>query len=101
MTWNTCGSCESCCGLWLRGVSAMCYKISIFPLNAKEMLMRKKCRRRVVLWDLFRPMPQQTAWSNLPVEVRQKATRLMARLLLRAQATQRRGAAVGKEVGDE
>jgi hypothetical protein len=82
----------------------MCYKISILPRNAKEMLMRKKCRRRVVVWDLFRPLPQQPAWSNLPVEVRHKATRLMARLLLEAQATQRHdrhGAAVGKGVGDE
>jgi hypothetical protein len=79
----------------------MCYKISILPLNAKEMLMRKKCRRHVELWDLFRPQPQQPAWSKLPVEVRQKVTRLMARLLLGAQATRRRGAVVGKEVGDE
>ena len=82
----------------------MCYKISIVPLKSKEMLMRKQCRRRVVVWDLFWPLPQQPAWSNLPVEVRQKATRLMARLLREAQATQhhdRRGAAVGKEVGDE
>jgi len=79
----------------------MCYKISILPLNVKEMLMRKKCRRHAVLWDLFRPLPQQPVWSKLPVEVRQKATRLMARLLLEAQATHRHGAAVGKEVGDE
>jgi hypothetical protein len=35
------------------------------------------------------------------VEVRQKVTRLMARLLLEPQATLRRGAAVDKEVGDE
>jgi len=63
--------------------------------------MRKKCRRRVVLWDLFRPMPQQPVWSNLPVEVRQKATRLLARLLLGTPPTCRRGAAVGKEVDDE
>jgi hypothetical protein len=79
----------------------MCYKISIPPLNAKEMLMRKKCRRRVILWDLFRPIPQQPHWLNLPVEVRQKATRLMARLLLEARAPRRHSAAVGKEVGDE
>jgi hypothetical protein len=79
----------------------MCYKISILPLNTKEMLMRKKCRRRPILRDLFRAMPQQPAWSNLPVEVRQKATRLLARLLLETQTTQRRDAAVGKEVGDE
>jgi hypothetical protein len=78
----------------------MCYKISILPINAKEMLMGKKRRRRVIVPDLFRPMPQQPAWSSLPVEVRQKATRLMARLLRGAQAPQRRGA-VGKEVGDE
>jgi hypothetical protein len=82
-------------------MSAVCYKISIFPPNAKEMLMRKKCRRRVVVWDLFRSLPQQPNWSDLPVEVRQKATRLLASLLLEAQATHRRGAAVGKEVGDE
>jgi hypothetical protein len=82
-------------------VKAICYKISILPVNAKEMLMRKKCRRRADLWDLFRPLPQQPAWSNLPVEVRQKATRLMVRLLLEAQTSQRRGAAVDKEVGDE
>jgi len=81
----------------------MCYKISILPRNAKEMLMRKKCRRPVVVWDLFRPPPQQPVWSKLPVEVRQKATRLMARLLLGAQALQRpdRHGASGKEVGDE
>jgi hypothetical protein len=82
-------------------VSAVCYKISILPRKRKEMLMRKKCRRRVVLWDLFRPMPQQPAWSQLPLEVRQKARRLMARLLLGAQPTHRHSAAVGKEVGDE
>jgi hypothetical protein len=82
-------------------VSAVCYKISIFLLKAKEMLMRKQCRRRVVLWDLFQPMPQQPHWSNLPVAVRQKATRLMARLLLGTQAKQRHGAAVGKEVDNE
>ena len=79
----------------------MCYKISILPLNTKEMLMRKRRRRRTVVWDLFRPLPQQPAWSNLPVEVRRKATRLMARLLLEVQATHRHGAAVGKEVRDE
>jgi hypothetical protein len=64
------------------------------------MLMRKKCSRRAVLWDLFRPIPQQPTWSNLPPEVRQKATRLLARLL-REQQTQHRSAAHGKEVGDE
>jgi hypothetical protein len=79
----------------------VCYKISILPLDAKEMLMRKKCRRRMNAWDLFRPLPQQPVWSNLPVEVRQKATRLLARLLLGTPPTCRRGAAVGKEVGDE
>jgi hypothetical protein len=82
-------------------VSAVCYKTSILPLNAKEMLMRKKCRRRVIVWDLFRPLPEQPVWSNLPVEVRQKATRLLARLLLSTPPTGRRDAAVGKEVGDE
>jgi len=99
--WNTCGSSVSCCSAPPRRVSAMCYKISIFPVNKKEMLMRKKCRRRPVLWDLFRPMPPQPTWSNLPVETRQKATRLMAHLLREAQMNRRRGAAVGKEVGDE
>ena len=63
--------------------------------------MRKKCRRRVVLADLFRPMPQQPAWSSLSVSVRQKATRLLARLLLGMQPTQRPGVAADKEVGDE
>lgn len=67
--------------------------------------MRKKRCRPAVVWDLFRPQPQQPVWTNLPVEVRQKATRLLASLLLAAQdakqATRRQGAAVGKEVGDE
>jgi hypothetical protein len=64
------------------------------------MLMRKKCHRRAGQWDLFQPMPQQPAWSTLPVEVRQKATRLLARLLRELQA--RRGnAAHEKEVNDE
>jgi hypothetical protein len=75
------------------------YKISILPLEQKEMLMRKKCSRRPVLWDLFRPSPQWSTWWNLPLEVRQKATRLLARLLDEHQ--RRRGAARGKEVGDE
>jgi len=64
------------------------------------MLMRKKCHRRAVLWDLFRPLPQQPAWSNLPAEIREKATRLLARLL-RGQQGQRHPTAPGKEVGDE
>jgi hypothetical protein len=76
------------------------YKISILPLSQKEMLMRKKCHRRAVLWDLFRPIPQQPIWSNLPVEVRQKATRLLARLLRELQ-TRRGNAAHEKEVNDE
>ena len=62
--------------------------------------MRKKCFRRAILCDLFRPTPQRPTWSNLPLEVRQKATRLLARLL-REQQTQHASAAQGKEVGDE
>jgi hypothetical protein len=78
----------------------VCYKISIFPLSQKEMLMRKQCSRQAVLWDLFRPPPQQPTWSNLPAEVRQKATRLLARLL-REHQTQDGSVAHGKEEGDE
>jgi hypothetical protein len=62
--------------------------------------MRKKCSRRAVVWDLFRPTPQRPTWSTLPPEVRQKATRLLARLL-REQQARRGSAAHGKEVGDE
>ena len=83
-----------------RAWTGVWYKISILPLSQKEMLMRKKCYRGAVLWDLFRPTPQRPTWSNLPPEVRQKATRLLARLLREHQAD-RRDAAHGKEVGDE
>ena len=78
----------------------MCYKISINPLKQKEMLMRKQCSRQAALWDLFRPIPQGAIWSDLPVEVRQKTTRLLARLL-RGRQAQRRGAAHGREVDNE
>ena len=78
----------------------MWYKVSIFPLSQKEMLMRKKSHRRSVLWDLFRPTSQRPTWPNLPPEVRQKATRLLARLL-REHRGQRRNATQGKEVSDE
>jgi hypothetical protein len=62
--------------------------------------MRKQNSRRAVLWDLFRPTPHIPAWPNLPPEVRQKATRLLARLLREHQG-RRRNAAHGKEVSDE
>jgi hypothetical protein len=78
----------------------VCYKISILPRSQKEMLMRKKGDRGAVLWDLFRPTPQRPSWPNLPAEVRQKATRLLARLL-REHGGRRRNGAAGKEVSDE
>ena len=78
----------------------VCYKISNPSPQAKEMLMRKKYRHQAVLWDLFRPTPERPLWSNLPLEVRQKATRLLVRLL-REHQTQHHSAAPGKEVGDE
>jgi len=62
--------------------------------------MGKKCHHQAVLWDLFRPTPEWPIWSNLPPEVRQKATRLLARLL-REQQTRHRSTAHGKEAGDE
>jgi hypothetical protein len=62
--------------------------------------MRKKCSHQAALWDLFRPPPQRPIWSNLPTEVRQKATRLLARLL-RQHRTQDGSVAQGKEAGDD
>jgi hypothetical protein len=59
--------------------------------------MRKPDTRRMVQGDLFRPIPEQ---PNLPPEVRQKATRLLARLL-REQQTLRHGDGRRKDVDDE
>ena len=62
--------------------------------------MRKQCSRHAVLWDLLQPIPDQPRWSNLPLEVRLKTTRLLARLLREHQA-RGRSAAQRKEAGDE
>jgi hypothetical protein len=64
------------------------------------MLMRKKCPHQAILWDLLCPPPQRPTWSNLPAEVRQKATRLLARLL-REHQTRGGSVAHAKEEGDD
>lgn len=48
--------------------------------------------------SLFHPPQPRPAWRTLPKEVRQSATRLLARLLRQHQAA---CVPVGREVGDE
>lgn len=62
--------------------------------------MRKKAKARPVPWDLFQPQPRQPRWWDLPVAVRERAVRLLARLL-RAQPAHTAGAAPAKEVSHD
>lgn len=50
--------------------------------------------------DLFRPTRRKPDWQQLPLEVRARATRLLARSL-RARQTQRAMNRTGRRQGDE
>jgi len=63
-------------------MAAPCYKRSTIPCYPKEVLMPILPRPlRAIQLPLFQSGPGAPRWEQLPSEVRQQATRVLARML--------------------